>query len=101
MIQPLNGIRILDLTRLLPGPFITQLLTDLGAKVIKIETPTAGDYSRMIPPEMGLGNLFEVINQGKKSVAINYRNPRGREAFLKLTASADVVIESFRPGTTE
>lgn len=101
MIQPLNGIRILDLTRLLPGPFITQLLADLGAEVIKVETPTAGDYSRLAPPEMGLGDLFEAINQGKKSVAINYRNPRGREAFLKLAASADVVIESFRPGAAE
>jgi len=101
MIQPLNGIRILDLTRLLPGPFITQLLADLGAEVIKVETPTVGDYSRLAPPEMGLGDLFEAINQGKKSVAINYRNPHGREAFLKLTASADVVIESFRPGAAE
>ena len=101
MIQPLNGIRILDLTRLLPGPFITQLLADLGAEVIKVETPTVGDYSRHFPPEMGFGNLFESINQGKKSVAMNYRNPRGRDAFLKLTASADVVIESFRPGVAE
>jgi crotonobetainyl-CoA:carnitine CoA-transferase CaiB-like acyl-CoA transferase len=98
MIQPLKGIRILDLTRLLPGPFLTQLLTDLGAEVIKVETPTAGDYARHAPPEMKLGGLFEMINQGKKSIAINYRNPRGREALLKLTATADVVIESFRPG---
>ncbi len=101
MIKPLQGIRILDLTRLLPGPFITQLLADLGAEVIKIETPTAGDYSRLAPPEMGLGGLFEAINQGKKSVAINYRNPRGRETFLKLVSTADVVIESFRPGAAE
>jgi crotonobetainyl-CoA:carnitine CoA-transferase CaiB-like acyl-CoA transferase len=76
-------------------------LADLGAEVIKVETPTAGDYSRMAPPEMGLGDLFKAINQGKKSVAINYRNPRGREAFLKLAATADVVIESFRPGAVE
>ncbi|MBL8100539.1 MAG: CoA transferase [Anaerolineales bacterium] len=101
MNRPLQGIRIIDLTRLLPGPFITQLLTDMGAEVIKIETPTAGDYARLVPPEMGLGSLFEMINQGKKSVAINYRNPRGREAYLKLVSSADVVIESFRPGTAE
>ena len=101
MIRPLQGIRILDLTRLLPGPYITQLLVDMGAEVIKIETPTAGDYSRLAPPEMGLGSLFEMINQGKKSIAINYRNPRGREVYLKLVATADVVIESFRPGTTE
>ena len=101
MTQPLQGIRILDLTRLLPGPFITQLLADMGAEVIKIETPTAGDHARLAPPEMGLGGLFEMINQGKKSVAVNYRNPRGRDAFLKLVATADVVIESFRPGTAE
>lgn len=101
MMRPLQGIRILDLTRLLPGPFITQLLADMGAEVIKIETPTAGDYSRLAPPEMGLGSLFEMINQGKKSVAINYRNPHGREAYLKLVATAHVVIESFRPGTPE
>lgn len=101
MIQPLQGIRILDLTRLLPGPFITQLLADMGAEVIKIETPAVGDYSRLAPREMGLGGLFEMINQGKKSVAVNYRNPRGREAFLKLAATADVVIESFRPGAAE
>lgn len=101
MIQPLKGIRILDLTRLLPGPFLTQLLADLGAEVIKVETPTAGDYARLAPAEMGLGGLFEMINQGKKSVAVNYRNPRGREAFLKLVGTADVVIEGFRPGAVE
>ncbi len=101
MTKPLQGTRILDLTRLLPGPFITQLLADMGAEVIKVETPTAGDYSRLAPPEMGLGGLFEMINQGKRSVAINYRNPRGREVFLKLVSTCDVVIESFRPGTAE
>lgn len=101
MTQPLQGIRILDLTRLLPGPFITQLLADMGAEVIKVETPLAGDYARLAPPEMGLGGLFEMINQGKKSISINYRNPRGRDVFLKLVAKADVIIESFRPGTAE
>ncbi|RIK31918.1 MAG: CoA transferase [Anaerolineae bacterium] len=101
MNQPLQGIRILDLTRLLPGPFVTQLLADMGAEIIKVETPTAGDYARLAPPEMGLGGLFEAINQGKKSVAVNYRNARGRETFLQLVATADVVIESFRPGTAE
>ncbi|MEW6085698.1 MAG: CaiB/BaiF CoA-transferase family protein [Chloroflexota bacterium] len=101
MTQPLQGIRILDLTRLLPGPFITQLLADMGAEVIKVETPIAGDYARLTPPEMGLGGLFEMINQGKKSISINYRNPRGRDVFLKLVATADVIIESFRPSAAE
>ena len=95
--QPLSGIRILDLSRLLPGPYLTQLMADLGAEVIKVETPLAGDYVRLAPPEMGLGNMYETINQGKKSLALNYRNPRGREIFLKLATSADVVLEGFRP----
>jgi crotonobetainyl-CoA:carnitine CoA-transferase CaiB-like acyl-CoA transferase len=99
MYQPLTGIRILDLSRLSPGPYLTQLLADLGAEVIKVETPNTGDYARFIPAEMGLGKMFEMINQGKKSVAINYRNPRGREVFWRLAATADVVLESFRPGT--
>jgi len=101
MYQPLKGIRILDLSRLVPGPYLTQLLADLGAEVIKVETPIAGDYARIIPPEMELGKMFEMINQGKKSVAINYRNPRGREVLQRLTTTADIVLESFRPGTAE
>jgi len=66
-----------------------------------VETPIAGDYARFIPPEMGLGKMFEMINQGKKSVAINYRNPRGREVLQRLASTADIVLESFRPGTVE
>lgn len=98
---PLTGIRILDLSRLLPGPYLTQLLADLGAEVIKIETPLAGDYARLAPPEMGLGRLYEMVNRGKKSLALNYRNPRGREIFLRLAAGADVILEGFRPGAAE
>ena len=94
---PLSGIRILDLSRLLPGPYLTQLLADLGAEVIKVETPLAGDHARLAPPEMGLGNMYETINHGKKSLALNYRNPRGRELFLQLAVTADVVLEGFRP----
>ena len=99
--SPLAGIRILDLSRLLPGPYLTQLLADLGAEVIKIETPRLGDYARVAPPEMGLGGMFEAVNRGKKSVAVNYRNPRGREIFLKLTATADVILEGFKPGSVK
>ena len=94
---PLSGLRILDLSRLLPGPYLTQLLADLGAEVIKVETPLAGDHARLAPPEMGLGNMYGTINQSKKSLALNYRNPRGRELFLLLAATADVVLEGFRP----
>lgn len=72
---PLTNIRILDLSRLLPGPYLTQLLADLGAEVIKVETSLAGDYARLASPEMGLGDLYETLNQGKKSLALNYRNP--------------------------
>jgi alpha-methylacyl-CoA racemase len=95
--QPLSGIRILDLSRLLPGPYLTQLLADLGAEVIKVETPLAGDYTRIAPPEMGLGDMYGMINQGKKSLALNYRNARGRELLLQLAATADVILEGFRP----
>lgn len=94
---PLSGFRILDLSRLLPGPYLTQLLADLGAEVIKVETPLAGDHARLAPPEMGLGKMYETINQSKKSLALNYRNPRGRELFLQLAATADVILEGFRP----
>lgn len=99
--QPLTGIRILDLSRLLPGPYLTRLLADLGAEIIKVETPLAGDYTRLAPPEMGLGNLYETLNQGKKSLALNYRNPRGRDLFLKLSGTAEVVLEGFRPGVAD
>src|SRR5512143_1480555 len=88
---PLAGIRVLDLSRLLPGPYLTQLFADLGAEVIKIETPRVGDYTRFAPPEMGLGKMFEAVNRGKKSVAVNYRNLQGREVLLRLVATADVV----------
>jgi alpha-methylacyl-CoA racemase len=97
--QPLSGIRILDFSRLLPGPYLTQLLAYLGAEVVKIETPTAGDYTRFAPPEMGMGEMFEMVNRGKKSVGLNYRNPRGREIFMKLAEHADVILESFKPGS--
>ncbi|MEW6717592.1 MAG: CaiB/BaiF CoA-transferase family protein [Chloroflexota bacterium] len=99
--QPLTGIRVLDLTRLLPGPYLTMLLSDLGAEVIKIETPRLGDYARIAPPEMGLGGLYDTINQGKKSLALNYRNPRGQEILLELARHADVIMEGFRPGVVK
>src|SRR5512141_3133322 len=94
----LEGIRVLDLSRLLPGPYCTMLLSDLGAEVIKIETPGVGDYARMIPAEQGGDATFRVVNRGKKSVALNYRNGRGLEALLRLAATADVVVEGFRAG---
>lgn len=96
--RPLAGYRVLDLSRLLPGPWCSQLLADLGADVIKIETPTAGDYARMAPAELGFAGLFDSVNRGKRSVAVNYRVPAGREVVLGLAQDADVFLESSRPG---
>jgi crotonobetainyl-CoA:carnitine CoA-transferase CaiB-like acyl-CoA transferase len=103
--KPLSGIRILDLSRLLPGPYCTMLLADLGAEVIKIETPGLGDYMRMIPPFIedkatgeSIGTAYLMVNRNKKSVALNFRNARGKELFFKLVRNADVVFETFRPG---
>ena len=98
--SPLAGIRILDLSRLLPGPYCTLLLADLGAEVIKIETPLVGDYARTVA-DFGGPAMFEAVNRNKKSAAINYRNPRGRELLLQLARSSDVMIETFRPGAVK
>ncbi len=96
----LNGMRVLDLTRLLPGPFCTLLLADLGAEVIKVEEPNAGDYLRSYPPQLdGMSITFRLLNRNKKSLALNVKSSKGREIFLKLAARADILIEGFRPGT--
>lgn len=92
-IYPLNGIVVLDLTRLLPGPYCTMLLADLGAEVIKVEEPGRGDYVREMIP-----GVFEGINRNKKSMTLNLKHPRGKEIFLEMVKSADIVIESYRPG---
>ncbi len=100
-IQPLAGMRVLDFSRLLPGPYASMLLADLGAEVIKIETPRLGDYARDAPPEFGGSGMFHLLNRGKKSLALNYRNQRGRAIFLELVKTADVVLESFKPGSMD
>ncbi len=96
----LDSVRILDLSRLLPGPYATQLLADAGADVIKIEDTDRGDYARDIPPttDRGVGALFESVNRGKRSIALDLKSGAGREAFYELVANADVVFEQFRPG---
>jgi alpha-methylacyl-CoA racemase len=96
--RPLAGMRVIDLSRLIPGPWCSQILSGLGAEVVKVETPLAGDYARMAPAELGFGGIFEALNRGKKSVAVNHRLPRGREIVLRLAASADVFLESSMPG---
>lgn len=99
----LDGIRILDLTRLLPGPYATQLLADVGADVIKIEDTETGDYARRMSPttDDGVGAVFDAVNRKKRSVALDLKTDAGREAFYDLLSEADVVMESFRPGVAE
>jgi alpha-methylacyl-CoA racemase len=103
MTQPLSGIRVLDLSRLLPGAYATQMLADFGADVIKIEEPGSGDYGRFMPPHGagGMSLYFLAINRNKRSVTLNLKSEQGREAFLRLARTADVVLESFRPGVME
>lgn len=92
----LEGLKILDLSTNLPGPYCTLLLSDMGADVVKIEEPRIGDQARVLS-----GPFFRQLNRGKRSVKINLKNPAGREAFLKLAEQADVVLESFRPGVVK
>ncbi|SIR57423.1 CaiB/BaiF CoA transferase family protein [Natronorubrum thiooxidans] len=99
----LDGIRVLDLSRLLPGPYATQLLADSGAEVVKVEDTGAGDYARAMEPltSRDIGAIFEMVNRGKRSVAIDLKDEDGRAAFYRLVEDADVVLESFRPGVVD
>lgn len=95
----LSGVRVVDLSRLLPGPFGTLCLQGLGAEVVKVEDPRGGDYLRHVPPFDGAhGAWFAALNRGKRSVALDLRREDDREALLALLADADVLVESFRPG---
>ena len=95
----LEGIRVLDLSRLLPGPYCTMLLADFGAEVIKIEEPKLGDYSRTFPPFLkDFGYWHLQLNRNKKSVTLDLKSELGRQKFLELVRTADVVVESYRPG---
>ena len=99
---PLNGIRILDLTRLLPGPVATLHLADLGAEVIKIEDPQVGDYARTLGTGSGEDSAyFRMINRNKQGLCLDLKKPDGVDVFLRLAREADVVIESFRPGVVD
>jgi len=105
--SPLAGLRILDLTRLLPGPAATMHLADFGAEVIKIEDTGAGDYMRDFAPQVAnaegvpVNPAFEATNRGKLSLAIDLKADRGRELLLELARGADALVESFRPGVME
>lgn len=95
---PLQGIKILDLTRLLPGPFATQYLADLGAEVIRIESPTP-DLARLSPPYINNNGTFDLsLNRNKKSIVINLKDEKGKLIFYQLVKENDVIIEQFRPG---
>ncbi|MEH7484950.1 CaiB/BaiF CoA-transferase family protein, partial [Neobacillus drentensis] len=98
----LESLRILDLTRLLPGPFSTMLLADYGAEVIKIEDTGPGDYARAMSPKIGEDSaIFHSVNRNKKSICLDLKTEQGKEIFLKLVEKADVVVESFRPGVMD
>ncbi|WP_417728492.1 CaiB/BaiF CoA transferase family protein [Roseovarius sp.] len=97
--RALEGLRILDLTRLLPGSFCTQLLADMGAEVIKIEEPGRGDYNREFEPiNVKESGSFLLLNRNKKSVTLNLKTDEGKAIFRDLAAEADVLVEGFRPG---
>ena len=98
---PLRGIKILDLTRLLPGPFATQYLSDLGAEVLRVESPLP-DLARLSPPYIdNIGILDLSLNRNKKSIVINLKTEKGRMIFYQLVKEYDVIVEQFRPGVTE
>lgn len=101
---PLAGLRILDLTRLLPGPAATMHLADFGADVIKVEDTGEGDYLRGFPPQVNNGEgarvnaIFEAVNRGKRSIRIDLKSAAGRDVLLELVDTADALVEGFRPG---
>lgn len=102
MVRPLEGVRVLDLSRLIPGPFASLVLCDLGAQVDKIEDAGAGDYLRYAQPQRGGESVaFAALNRGKRSVVIDLKTEGGRDAFLRLLGGYDVLLEQFRPGVLD
>ena len=101
MALPLEGVKVLDFTAIMAGPYCTLMLADMGADVVKIESFPEGDGSRRFDPKVnGESYCFAVLNRNKKSVALNLKDPRGKDVFLKLARDADIVIENYRPGVT-
>jgi len=99
---PLHGIRILDLTSMISGPSATMMLADQGAEVIKIENPAGGDHTRAVSTKRnGVSASFVNNNRNKKSVAINLKDPRGVDVLKRLTKTADIVVQNFRPGVAD
>ncbi len=99
---PLEGVVVLDLTRVLVGPYCTMMMQDLGARIIKIEMPGSGDDSRTFGPFLkDISLYFASINRGKESLSLNLKSPEGKAILEKLVAKADVLVENYRPGTME
>ena len=102
MALPLEGVRVLDLTTVMAGPYCTMVLGDMGADVIKVENFPEGDASRRFDPKVNDESYcFAVLNRNKKGVAINMKDPRGKALFMKLAAKADIITENFRPGVVK
>ncbi|MBS7623584.1 CoA transferase [Candidatus Bathyarchaeota archaeon] len=102
MSGPLDGVRILDLTRLNPGGYSTMLLADMGAEVLKVEQPGVGDYMRYTPPMIGgQSAMFLTLNRNKRSLTLNLKSEKGKAILRRLLESYDVLVESFRPGVME
>jgi crotonobetainyl-CoA:carnitine CoA-transferase CaiB-like acyl-CoA transferase len=99
---PLEGAKVVDLSRLLPGPWCSQTLGDLGADVVKIEQPEVGDYGRFNPPRYREGGVyFNSVNRNKRSITLDLKRAEDRRVALDLLRDADIVVESYRPGVTE
>ena len=99
---PLQGVVVIDLSRLLPGPLCSLLLADLGASVIKVESHLGGDYMRSFPPmHQNMSGMFAALNRNKRSIALDLKQKNERELLLDLLGNADVLLESFRPGVME
>ncbi|TVR74439.1 MAG: CoA transferase, partial [Spirochaetaceae bacterium] len=100
--KPLTGVKVLDMTRVLAGPYTTMLFTDLGAEVLKVEMPGLGDDSRHFGPfKNGRSLYFVSINRGKKSITLNLKTEKGKEILRTLVKEYDILVENFRPGVME
>src|SRR5690349_12824992 len=94
---PLAGLRVLDFTEHMAGPFCTMILADMGAEVIKVERPGRGDSSRQMGDGSERNPYFRYINRNKQSVTLDYKTPKGRDVCLRLVAGVDVLVENYRP----
>ncbi|WP_269751690.1 CaiB/BaiF CoA transferase family protein [Pseudophaeobacter flagellatus] len=99
--RPLEGVRVLDFSRVLAGPYCTALMADLGAEVIKVEPPSGDDYRHIGPFQDGESLLFQSVNRGKKSIVLDLKSAEGAAAARALAAECDIVIENFRPGVMD